>query len=50
MLFRSDVQVLIEIRGRAGIRTSLYNAVTLEQVEGLVVFMKAFRAAEQGSA
>jgi len=29
----------------AGIRTSIYNAVTLEQVERLVEFMKAFQAA-----
>jgi len=31
-------------RSVGGIRTSIYNAVTLEQVEALVAFMKEFRA------
>jgi phosphoserine aminotransferase len=30
-----------------GIRTSLYNAVTLEQVESVSIFMKEFRLIEQ---
>jgi len=33
--------------GRIGIRTSIYNAVKLEQVEVLVEFMKEFREQEQ---
>lgn len=35
-------------RSVGGIRTSIYNAVTLEQVEALVAFMKEFRAKVEG--
>ncbi|KAI5474703.1 hypothetical protein MNV49_002571 [Pseudohyphozyma bogoriensis] len=45
----AEAQGIIGVGGHrsvGGIRTSLYNAVTLEQVEKLVAFMKAFEAKE----